>query len=228
MKTDLIVALDVENLQKARDIVDKLYPLVKYFKVGSQLFTACGSEAVAYIRKKGAEVFLDLKFYDIPNTVASAIGSAVGLDVFMLTVHTSGGADMMKKAVAAAEDEARRTKKRRSLIVGVTVLTSQSMESVVEEVLRRAAQAKECGLDGVVCSVAEAAAVRQIYGEDFIIVTPGIRLPENDRDDQKRVATPAAAVAAGSNYVVVGRPILEASDPLAAAKNILREIKSQR
>ncbi len=228
MKTDLIVALDVESLRKAKDIVGKLYPAVKYFKVGSQLFTACGPAVIQYIREAGADVFLDLKFHDIPNTVAAAVGAAVELDIFMLTVHTCGGAEMMDRAGKAAQTQAQKSKKRRPLVVGVTVLTSQAMDNAGEEVLQRAGAAKECGLDGVVCSVHEAAAVRKACGENFIIVTPGIRLPDGDAGDQKRVATPAAAAAAGSNYLVVGRPILEAPDPLAAAKNILREIKGQR
>jgi len=250
MKTDLIVALDVESLQKAKDIVEKLYPVVKYFKVGSQLFTACGPEIVQSIGKAGGKVFLDLKFYDIPNTVRNVVatstatsivfettvgspeiqtqaGESVKYPIFMMTVHAVGGQEMMRWAAEAARERAAQLSIERPKIVGVTVLTSTNADSNTQEtVLALAREAQISGLDGVVCSVHEAAAVRKACGENFIIVTPGIRLSDGAAGDQKRIATPAAAVAAGSNYLVVGRPILEASDPLKVAKKILEEISN--
>jgi len=245
MKTDLIVALDVESLKKAKDIVGKLYPAVKYFKVGSQLFTACGPEIVQFIGKSGGKVFLDLKFHDIPNTVRHVVAAGTALSavfettmgspeipapagnsarypVFMMTVHAVGGQEMMRWAAEAARERAAQLKIEKPKIVAVTVLTSaKASDNTQETVLTLAREAQISGLDGVVCSVHEAAAVRKACGENFIIVTPGIRLPDGDAGDQKRVATPALAAAAGSNYLVVGRPILEAPDLLAAAKKIL-------
>lgn len=218
-KTRLIVALDVPTFAEAKKLVDKLYPTVKFFKIGSQLFTAAGSRAVAYARRKGAEVFLDLKFHDIPNTVASAVEAAAGLDVFMLTVHASGGQEML----AAARQAAARAKKKKPRIVAVTVLTSQ--EASARQVMDLARMASESGVDGVVASVREAAALRRALPKDFIIVTPGIRPNGPVHDDQKRTATVQDAVAAGSDFIVVGRPIVKADDPLAAARRISKDLK---
>jgi orotidine-5'-phosphate decarboxylase len=220
-KTKLIVALDVDTLEDAKRLVETLYPDVELYKIGSQLFTAYGPQALEMVREAGGRVFLDLKFHDIPNTVASAVRSAAVLDVFMLTVHTAGGEEMMR----AAADAARRKAGEGPKIVGVTVLTSDAAAGNTRQVVvGRALSAQSAGLDGVVCSVQEAAAARQACGKDFIIVTPGIRLPEGDRGDQKRVATPADAVAAGSNFLVVGRPVVAAADPLKAARDILRSL----
>jgi orotidine-5'-phosphate decarboxylase len=223
MSAKLIVALDVPSVKEARQLARRLYPAVKIFKIGSQLFTLGGPAVIRAVRSLGAQVFLDLKFHDIPNTVANAVRAASEFEVFMLTIHTQGGQEMMQAAACACRDMRRKC----PLIVGVTVLTSQAIENADAEVLRRAQAARDSGLDGVVCSVHEAAAVRKACGENFIIVTPGIRLPDGNAGDQKRVATPAAAVAAGSNYLVVGRPVLEAPDPLKAAKKILEEINNQ-
>ncbi|MFH0828474.1 MAG: orotidine-5'-phosphate decarboxylase [Candidatus Omnitrophota bacterium] len=223
IKDKLIVALDVDTLDKARSFVDKLYPAVKAFKIGSQLFTACGPQAVKMVTEKGGSVFLDLKFHDIPNTVRSAVLSGVNLNgVFMMTVHIAGGAEMLKKAVEGATEKAGELKIKRPLIVGITVLTSdKSSTGTVGTVLERAELALESGLDGVVCSVHEASAVREICGKDFIIVTPGIRPVGAEAGDQERVSTAQSAIDAGANYIVVGRPILEAPDPLAAVKKLL-------
>ncbi len=223
IKDKLIVALDVDTLDKAGHFVDVLYPTVKLFKIGSQLFTACGPQAVKMVTEKGGSVFLDLKFYDIPNTVRSAVLSGANLTgVFMMTVHIAGGAEMLKKAVEGAVEKAAELKIKRPLIVGITVLTSdKSSINTIETVLERAKLALESGLDGVVCSVHEASAVREICGKNFIIVTPGIRPAGAEAGDQKRVATARSAIDAGANYIVVGRPILEAPDPLEAAKNLL-------
>jgi len=213
-KAQLILALDVNTFKEAKTFIDRLYPAIKIFKVGSQLFTGTGPKTIDYIHKKGGEVFLDLKFYDIPNTVANAVRQAASLKVKMLTLHISGQEAMLKAAVQASKE----CNTGRPLLIGVTVLTS--LEAKPEDVVRLARQAIECGLDGVVASVQETAMLRQYIHRDFIIVTPGIRLAGATLGDQKRVATPEEAVEAGSNFLVAGRPILEARSPLKAAKEI--------
>jgi orotidine-5'-phosphate decarboxylase len=216
IKDRLIVALDVDKLDKATQLVDILYPAVKIFKVGSQLFTACGPEAVRMIRHRGGKVFLDLKFHDIPNTVKNAVEAAKKLKVFMLTVHASGGQQMLK-TVARIQN--------RPLIVAVTVLTSQSGKNVHRQVLELAKLAKRCRIDGVVSSCQEAAAIRKKLGRNFIIVTAGIRPKGTESFDQKRIATPKDAIQAGADFIVVGRPIIKAPDPLFAACEILRQMQ---
>ncbi len=215
IKDKLIVALDMDTLSDAKKLVDKLYPAVKMFKVGSQLFTACGPEAVKMVTQKGAKVFLDLKSHDIPNTVKKAVEAAARLQVFMLTVHLSGGSQMLQAAASVPN---------RPKIVGVTVLTSQSEDDTANKVLELAKLAKNSGLDGVVCSAREAVMIRKQCGKDFIIVTPGIRLKDSSSDDQARTATAKEAIQAGADFIVVGRPIINALNPLEAAKDILREI----
>jgi len=242
----LIVALDVNTLGEVRELVEQLDEVVDIYKIGSQLFTACGPAGVRFIEARGKKVFLDLKFHDIPNTVANAVTSAVGLNVvlerntdfhqekkslhqglFMMTLHTVGGVEMMKAAVVAADKAAKGFNIPAPLLVGVTVLTSEGGgENVLPLVLERARQAKAAGLDGVVASCHEAAAIRKEMGQDFVIVTPGIRPAGEAVQDQKRVATPAEAVKNGSNFLVVGRPIVGADDPRQAAKNILAEIEA--
>ena len=222
LKERLIVALDVDSLKQAEGLVSLLYPTVRIFKVGSQLFTACGPQAVRMIAEKGARVFLDLKFYDIPHTVFSATSAAAGLPVFMLTVHISGGRKMLEEAVAGASKRAKELNIQMPFIIGVTRLTSQeSAENLEKDVLAAAQEAKAAGLDGVVCSVGEALMIRRELGKDFMIVTPGIRPKDYPTDDQSRVATPEEAVKAGADFIVVGRPILKADNPLAAAEKIL-------
>ncbi len=233
----LIVALDVDTFEETQKLVDDLADVVDTFKIGSQLFTAYGPFAVRYVQAKGKNVFLDLKFHDIPNTVAAAVGSAVALSVppgkekgfaplFMLTVHTSGGLEMLQAAAHAAKEQAAALKVKRPLIVGVTVLTSQTSEKNTQGlVLERAQLAKAAGLDGVVASVEEAAAIRKTLGKDFVIVTPGIRPAGTQAGDQKRVATPAAAIKSGSDFLVVGRPIVSAPQPRQAALDILNDIR---
>ncbi|MFH0940538.1 MAG: orotidine-5'-phosphate decarboxylase [Candidatus Omnitrophota bacterium] len=220
MKPSLIVALDVDSFTKAKKLVDALCPVVKIFKVGSQLFTAAGPKIVEYIRKKGAEVFLDLKFHDIPNTVASAVIAATWLNVLMLTVHASGGSEMMAQAQEAAKSTAKKLRRRKPKIIAVTILTSQAARP--DRVLGLARKAIDCGLDGVVCSVREAKLLRQNIKKDFVIVTPGIRPESTAKDDQRRTATVCEAIAAGSDFMVVGRPIVEAPDPLKAAKEFIQ------
>lgn len=212
IKDKLIVALDVDTLGEAEKFVDKLYSAVKMFKVGSQLFTACGPQAVEMITKKGARVFLDLKSHDIPNTVKKAVEAASKLQVFMLTVHLSGGKEMLQAAAGVPN---------RPKIVGVTILTSQSEDNTANRVLDLARLAKEAGLDGVVCSVAETKMIKKESGKDFIVVNPGIRPKDSQVNDQKRVATPKEAIEAGADFIVMGRPILEAKDPLKLIEGLI-------
>jgi len=239
LKDKLIVALDVDSLEKAEKIIDALHDRVKFYKIGSQLFTAYGPKAVEMVASKGAEVFLDLKYHDIPNTVYAATTSAstIGISVipatvgsniakgikpavFMMTVHIQGGIEMLKKAVEGAENRAKELSlKKRPFIVGITKLTSEP--STEKDVIDAAIIAKKAGLDGVVCSALEAKKIREEFGEKFIIVTPGIRLEGFPVNDQKRVATAKEAIEAGANYVVVGRPIIEAADPLKAVDALL-------
>ncbi|MFA4988176.1 MAG: orotidine-5'-phosphate decarboxylase [Candidatus Omnitrophota bacterium] len=218
----LILALDVDTLEEARSFVNRLYPEINIFKVGSRLFTSYGPRVVEMIRKKGAQVFLDLKYFDIPNTVAGAVEAAVRLEVGMLTLHVSGGSLMLKAAVEAAARQARILKVARPLLLGVTVLTSQ--EAGTGEVFSLARQGLRDGLDGIVCSAREAGCLRKKIRKDFVIVTPGIRPGVSAADDQKRTATAAQAVKAGSDFLVIGRPILKAGDPLSRAREILGEL----
>ena len=225
-KAQLIVALDVDTIEEARKLVDDLGDLVEIYKVGSQLFTVCGPVIVCYLQSKGKRVFLDLKFHDIPNTVASAVKSAVELNVFMLTVHTAGGKEMLEAALLAGGAQAKALNVDRPYIVGVTVLTSITKDAGTQElVLQRARLAKESGLDGVVASVEEAALIRRECGPNFLIVTPGIRPADASLNDQKRAATPQAAILQGSNFLVVGRPIIQAPSPRTAAQKILEDMK---
>ncbi|MCI0353291.1 MAG: orotidine-5'-phosphate decarboxylase [Acidobacteriales bacterium] len=225
----LIVALDVPTASGAQATVRELGSLVSTFKVGLQLFTAAGPAFVRDLVAAGHKIFLDLKFHDIPNTVAHAVGSAADLGVSMLTVHASGGAKMLEAAAKAAADT-----KSRPLVLAVTVLTSLSDEDLqktgvagraLDHVLRLAslAQAASCG--GVVASPNEVRALRRELGEGFAIVTPGVRPAGSEPGDQARTATAGEAVASGATYVVVGRPILEAKRPKEAAEALLREIE---
>ena len=236
-KAQLIVALDLETFEEARKLIDDVADSVEIFKVGSQMFTAYGPFITRYLQSKGKKVFLDLKFHDIPNTVASAVKSAVSLSLspnndpgyaplFMLTVHTAGGKEMLEAASRAGEAQAKALGVARPLIVGVTVLTSTAKEANLETlVLDRARMAQKSGLDGVVASVEEAAMIRRELGKNFLIVTPGIRPLDASLNDQKRVATPQAAIGQGSNFLVVGRPIIQAPSPRAAALKILEDMR---
>lgn len=214
MKSKLIVALDVDGFDRAAALVRALRDVVEVFKVGSQLFTRVGPRIIELIRAEGRQVFLDLKFHDIPNTVAKAVESATALQVAMLTLHTVGGAEMLKAAAAVPG---------RPRLLGVTVLTSVAGD-VQDEVLRRAKLAVECGLDGVIASPEEIVPLRQALGADFLIVTPGIRPAGAECGDQKRVMTPAEAVGAGASYIVVGRPIVADRQPADAARRIVAEM----
>ena len=230
----LIVALDVDSLAQAERLAERLDGLVRRFKIGSQLFTAGGPAVVEAIQKRGAEVFLDLKFHDIPNTVAGAAREAARLGVFMFNVHASGGLAMMKAAADGAAAAAVELSVRRPLAIAVTVLTSLDRaalhrelgvaSSVEGHVLHLSELAREAGLDGTVASPVEIAAIRRSLGAAWVIVTPGVRPAGSAADDQSRVATPGAAARAGAHYLVVGRPITGAPDPAAAAAAILEEM----
>ncbi len=234
MKNPIIVALDVPDLARARELVKVLAPVVGAFKVGKELFVTAGPDFVREIRAAGGKVFLDLKFHDIPNTVAKAVSAAVRLDVQMLTVHTSGGHEML----AAAEEAAQRTAVQQAteppLVLGVTVLTSMDSDNLAEigvesnvgaQVERLAMLASKCGLRGLICSPLEIAALRRVVPEKMQLVTPGIRPGGGGGDDQKRTLTPREAMDAGGDWLVIGRPIYEADDPRNAAEEILASLK---
>lgn len=217
----IILALDVDTLESATDFVDKLYPKIKIFKVGSHLFTAYGPKVIEMLHKKGAEVFLDLKYFDIPNTVAKAVAAATRQKVKLLTIHISGGVEMIQAAVFAAHAQAGLIATNRPLLIGVTVLTSSVAKS--KDILALAKKGIDNGLDGIVCSAREAALIRNKIKKDFIIITPGIR-PDHLVDDQKRTATVKQAVKAGSDFLVIGRPILTSKYPLKMTEEILGDL----
>ncbi len=228
MNCDLILALDVETAGEARSVLRGVGDAVGMVKIGLQLFTRHGPDLVKEIGESGHKVFLDLKLHDIPNTVAKAVESLASLPVSMLTLHASGGSEMMRAA-----ETARVSLAPGLLLLGVTVLTSMDEpalratgvgQSPPEQVRRLARLAKESGLRGLVCSPMEAAALRRDLGGDMTLVTPGVRPAGGDTHEQKRVATPASAARAGANWIVVGRPILQATDPRAAALAIRREL----
>jgi orotidine-5'-phosphate decarboxylase len=230
----IIVPLDVPSAAQALALADTLRGAVGGFKVGKELFTAAGPDVVRALVARGDRVFLDLKYHDIPNTVAGAVRSASELGVWMLNVHASGGRPMMEAARGAADDYGAKPGCTAPLVIAVTVLTSldaATLASVgvaaspLDQVVMLARLAHAARLDGVVASPRETAAIRQACGPDFLIVTPGIRggAASSGPDDQQRTLTPAEAVAAGSSYLVVGRPITGAADPAAAAARILKE-----
>jgi orotidine-5'-phosphate decarboxylase len=231
----ILVALDVESRGEAIALADVLRGSVAGFKIGSRLFTAEGPSIVRTLAERGDRVFLDLKYHDIPNTVATAIAAATHLGAWMVNVHAAGGLAMMRAARAAAHEAASAAQLTPPLVIAVTVLTSMNQAALEEtgviidlmdQVLRLAELAKEAELDGVVASPRETAAIRSRCGKDFLIVTPGIRggAAAASRDDQQRTMSPADALAAGASYLVVGRPIIAAEDPREAAQKIAREL----
>ena len=234
MRERLIVALDLDDLDLATELVRSLAQEVGMFKIGKQLFTHAGPQAVRLIQDLGGEIFLDLKFHDIPNTVAKAAIEATRLGVKMFNVHASGSLEMMRLTVKEVERVSRQQKLRRPIMLGVTVLTSLGQEDlqrlgvqhkIADQVVRLALLTKEAGMDGVVASPHEVADIRHACGQRFVIVTPGIRPAESQRNDQQRIMTPADAVRAGVDYIVVGRPILEAQNPVMAARAIVAEME---
>jgi orotidine-5'-phosphate decarboxylase len=224
---EIIVALDHRSDGEALELVDRLGEAGTFYKVGLELYTSAGPDVVRALRHRGKRTFLDLKLHDIPNTVAGAVRAAASLEVDFLTVHTGGGVPMLQAAVEAAEGKVR--------LLGVTVLTSltpsdvelvwgREIRSIRDEVGRLAELASHAELDGVVASAVEAGWLRPALGDDMLIVTPGIRPVGGDPGDQKRVASPADAVAAGADYLVVGRPVTQARDPAEALGALLAEI----
>ncbi|ACV26322.1 orotidine-5'-phosphate decarboxylase [Kangiella koreensis] len=226
----ILVALDYDNQAQALELVDKLKPELCGLKVGKEMFTLFGPEFVKVLVSKGFKVFLDLKFHDIPNTVAKACKAAAELGVWMVNVHASGGSKMMHAARQAIEEC-----DNRPLLIAVTLLTSMDevayseigfKRDLPEQVEHLASISKSAGLDGVVCSAWEAKRLKEQLGQDFKLVTPGIRPPGSDIGDQSRIMTPEQAVVAGSDYLVIGRPITKASDPLKALYDISESIVS--
>lgn len=230
----ILVALDVESAAKALALADRLHGAVGGFKIGKQLFTAEGPSIVRALADRGERVFLDLKFHDIPNTVAGAVRSAVTTGAWMVNVHCSGGARMMRAAADAAAAAAAESGRPRPLVIGVTVLTSMDEAAlaevgvarpVMDQVVHLAKLAQASGLDGVVASPLETAAIRAACGPDFAIVTPGIRAAADvGKDDQARTLSAPDAVRAGATYLVIGRPITGAADPKAAADQIAAQL----
>ncbi|MFB3886984.1 MAG: orotidine-5'-phosphate decarboxylase [Thermodesulfobacteriota bacterium] len=232
-KDKIIFALDVDHFGEAQLWVNRLKDRVGVFKVGKQLFTHAGPKVVDMIRQKGQQVFLDLKFHDIPNTVAKAGEEATKLGAAMFNLHALGGLEMMKRTVDATRAAAKALGIPKPLILAVTILTSMDEEALkevgvqgplVEEVGRLASLSLKAGVDGVVASPQEIGIIRQRCGEKFLIVTPGIRHPSDKKDDQKRTLSPKEAITAGANYLVIGRPIKEARDPLEAVQKIIEDI----
>lgn len=231
----LVLALDVNNFKKAEELVDKLTDYVGVFKIGNQLFTAEGNKVIKMVQEKGGKVFLDLKFHDIPNTVARAAEVVSKLGVYIFDIHTSGGYEMMKAAVEASKKLSFALGISKPLILGVTLLTSINQEilekeigikkSLEEQVVHLAKLAKAAGLDGVVASPWEIKALRAACGEGFVILTPGIRLAGKSDDDQKRIMTPQEAIKLGADFIVIGRPITNATNPVKASQEILKEME---
>jgi len=235
----LLVALDVDSGERALALARSLRDVASGFKVGSRLFTLEGPSLVRALADSGMKVFLDLKFHDIPNTVAQAVESAVLTGAWMVNVHASGGTAMMQAAAGAAREAASRAGRARPLVIGVTVLTSMDdatlQESgvtrpLLDQVIALARLARGAGLDGVVASPQETAAIRQACGDDFAIVTPGIRGASAgaEKNDQSRTMGPAEAIRAGATFIVVGRPIIGAQDPRGAAERIVEELEAGR
>ena len=234
MRERLIAALDIDSLDQAQELVRLLAGDVGMFKIGKQLFTHAGPQAVRLIQELGGEIFLDLKFHDIPNTVAKAAIEATRMGVKMFNVHASGSLEMMRLTVKEVERVCRQEKRRKPIMLAVTVLTSLNQDDlkrvgvdgkVADQVVRLALLTKEAGMDGVVASPQEVGDIRGACGRHFVIVTPGIRPADSKRNDQQRVMTPGDAVRAGVDYIVVGRPILEAEDRVAAARAIVAEME---
>jgi len=234
-KERLVLALDVDNFKKAEELVSKLNNYVGVFKIGSQLFTAEGAKVVNMVNERGGKVFLDLKFHDIPNTVARAAEIATKSGVYIFNVHTSGGYEMMEAAAEATKKTSLALGINKPLILGVTLLTSINQEilekeigikkRLEEQVVHLAKLAKAAGLDGVVASPREIREIRKACGENFVILTPGIRPAGKSSDDQKRIMTPREAIKLGADFLVIGRPIRNAFNPVEAAKEILKEME---
>ncbi len=230
MDTPIIVALDFDSVEQAMDLAERLDPTLCRVKVGNELFTRGGPAMVRNLQAQDFQVFLDLKYHDIPNTVAAAVRAAADLEVWMVNVHVGGGSRMMQAAREALDAYA-----QPPLLIGVTVLTSMSADDMTElgytetpgeRVMRLAGIAQASGLDGVVCSAQESSELRSACGDDFKLVTPGIRLAGDDAGDQRRVVTPTDAMTAGSDYLVIGRSITRAAEPVGTLKRIHTELSA--
>ncbi|MCW8932256.1 MAG: orotidine-5'-phosphate decarboxylase [Gammaproteobacteria bacterium] len=226
----IIIALDYKDKISTLALVDQLEPSLCRLKVGKELFVRCGPDLVKILIDKGFDVFLDLKFHDIPNTVAAACQAAADMGVWMVNVHASGGRKMMEYAREAIQNN-----EHQPLLIGVTVLTSLNRQDIAEvgldlepadQVLRLAKLANDSGLDGVVCSPQEVSALKQEIGQNFCLVTPGVRPKGADIGDQQRIMTPSQALTSGSDYLVIGRPITAHNEPLKALKNIIEECQN--
>jgi len=235
MRNPIIVALDVPTAEAALNLAERVAPHVGAFKIGSELFTSGGPDIVRRVRSTGAAVFLDLKFHDIPNTVAKAVAAATRLDVQMLTIHAGGGFAMMRAAEESAQQTALQSGRNAPLVLGVTVLTSMEGQTLAEvgvesnvgrQVERLAALAVQAGLRGLVCSPLEIAALRQLLPASVQLVTPGIRSGTEKADDQRRTLSAREAMEAGASWLVIGRPIYAAADPAKAAQDILQTLDS--
>lgn len=231
----LIVALDVSTMEQMKDIVDTLGDAVSFYKVGMELFYAAGEDTVAYLRDCGKSVFLDLKLHDIPNTVAQGVKSLTRLGANLITIHGQGGAVMLKAAADAAREAAEELGVERPKLLAITVLTSFDDTTwsgiggqlpIADQVRRLALLAKDAGVDGVVASPLEAKSIREACGDDFLIVTPGIRPAFAAANDQKRIATPSSALRDGASRLVIGRPITKADNPREAVRMILEEMEA--
>jgi orotidine-5'-phosphate decarboxylase len=234
VQNPIIAALDVPTAEQALKLAREIAPAIGAFKIGGELFTSAGPDIVKRVRDTGASVFLDLKFHDIPNTVAKAVASAVRLDVQMITIHTSGGEEMMRAAENSAQQIALQSGRNAPLVLGVTVLTSSDNSTLSEigcepnvasQVERLASLAVKAGLRGLVCSPLEIAGLRQSLSAQIQLVTPGIRTGAEKSDDQKRTLTPREALDAGASWLVIGRPIYAAENPRAAAETILASLR---
>lgn len=226
----LIVALDFHKMDDVKNLVNELGDSVVFYKVGMELFYSVGTEVVTWLKSQNKKIFLDLKLHDIPNTVAGGLCSLMNLGADILNVHAAGGFTMMKTAADRLREESAKAGIVKPKLIAITVLTSINQAEwcgalkISEQVVEFAKTAKNAGLDGVVASPQEAALIRENCGKDFLIITPGIRPSGSDINDQSRISTPAAAIANGANYLVVGRPIRSAENPKLAAENILAEI----
>jgi orotidine-5'-phosphate decarboxylase len=236
LSSQVIVALDVDSLEQARDLVSGLHPYFRIFKVGHQLFTHYGVRAVGMVKELGGEVFLDLKFHDIPETVARACEEATRHQAFLFTVHALGGREMIQRAAEQTRMAAEKFRARKPLVMAVTILTSLNQEQIGEvgidlpmknAVNRLAQLSKAGGADGVIASAQEVTLIKESCGKEFLVVTPGIRPAFASAHDQKRTATPKEAFQSGADYIVIGRPITQAKNPVEAAKKLIEELREQ-
>lgn len=234
-KERIILALDLDNFNDAKKLILLIKEHIKVFKIGNQMFTQNGQEIIRVLKENGCSVFLDLKFHDIPNTVARAGEEATRMGVLMFNIHTSGGHLMMKECADSCKKLAQSHGLQLPFIIGVTILTSLGQNDLInlgfnrkikDQVLHLASMAKEAGLDGVVCSPEEVRDIKKLCGKDFLTVVPGIRPTWSQKDDHQRLSTPKMAFEQGADYIVIGRPITSAKDPLEAIKKIHEEIEA--